>query len=44
MGLVVLQHVGSYGTKDEIRVPCIGRQVLKHLTIREALKIVSSYK
>ena len=36
-GSVALQHVGSSQTRDQTRVPCIGRRILNHCTIREAL-------
>ena len=34
-GLVALRHVGSSRTRAQTRVPCIGRQILKHRTTRE---------
>ena len=37
-GLAVSQHVGSSGTRDRTRVPCIGRQILHHWATKEALK------
>ena len=36
-GLVAPQHVGSSGTRDQTRVPCIGRRILYPWTTREAL-------
>ena len=35
MGLVIPWHVGSSRTRDQIRVPCIGRWILNHCTTRE---------
>ena len=35
LGLIALQHVDSSQTRDQTRVPCIGRQVLIHWTTRE---------
>ena len=35
MGLVVPWHVGSSQTRDWTCVPCVGRQILNHCTIRE---------
>ena len=35
MGLVDPQHVGSSQTRAQTRVPCIGRWILNHCTIRE---------
>ena len=32
MGLVALQYVASFRTRDGTRVPCIGRQILNHWT------------
>ena len=34
-GLVALQHVGSFRTRDQIHVPCTGRQIANHWTTRE---------
>ena len=34
VGLVVLWHVGSSLTRDQTPVPCIGRWILNHWTIR----------
>ena len=34
-GLVALQHVGSSRTRDQTRVPCIGRRILNHCATRE---------
>ena len=36
-GLVAPRHVESSQTRDQVRVPCIGRQILNHCTTREAL-------
>ena len=36
-GLVAPWHVGSSQTRARTRVPCIGRQTLKHCATREAL-------
>ena len=36
-GLVASWHVESSQTRDGTRVPCIGRQILKHWTTREVL-------
>ena len=33
-GLVALQHVESFWTRDRTCVPCIGRQILNHWTTR----------
>ena len=35
-GLVARTHVGSSWTRDQICVPCIGRQILNHQTTRES--------
>ena len=35
MGLVVPRHMGSFQTRDQTHVLCIGRQILNHWTIRE---------
>ena len=34
-GLVAPRHVGSSQTRDQTRVPCIGRQILNHCATRE---------
>ena len=34
-GLVPPRHVGSSRTRDQTRVPCIGRRILNHCTTRE---------
>ena len=34
-GLVALRHVGSSQTRDQTRVPCIGRWILNHCATRE---------
>ena len=39
MGLVALQHVGSSQTRDQTRVPCIGRWILNHCATREVLNV-----
>ena len=36
-GLVAPQHVGSSRTRTRTRVPCIGRRILNHCAMREAL-------
>ena len=36
-GLVALGHVGSFRTRDQTRVPCIGSWILIHCAIREVL-------
>ena len=36
-GWVSPQHVDSSRTRDRIHIPCIGRQILNHWTIREVL-------
>ena len=36
MDLVALWHVGSSRTRDQTRVPCIGRWILNHCATREA--------
>ena len=35
MGLVALQHVGSFQIRDQTHVPCLGRWILKHRATRE---------
>ena len=35
--LVVPRHLGSFCTRDQTHVSCIGRQVLNHCATREAL-------
>ena len=35
MGLVALQQVGSFWTRDRTYVPCIVRQIRNHWTTRE---------
>ena len=35
--LAASRHVGSSQTRDQTRVPCIGRWVLNHWTPREVL-------
>ena len=37
MGLVAPQHVGSFPTRAQTLVPCIGRHILNHCTTREVL-------
>ena len=34
-GLVALRHVESSQTRDQTRVPCIGRWILNHWTTKE---------
>ena len=36
MGLAVPRQVGSSQTRDQSRVPCIGRQTVNHWTTGEA--------
>ena len=36
-GLVAPRHVGSSGTRGQVGVPCIAKQILNHRTTREAL-------
>ena len=36
-GLVALRHVGSSRTRARTHVPCIGRRILNHCAIRDAL-------
>ena len=36
-GLVAPWHVQSSRTRDQTRVPCLGRQILNHCTTREVL-------
>ena len=40
MSLVALRYVASSQTRDRTHVPCIGRQILTHCTIREVLVVV----
>ena len=42
-GLVAPRHVGSSQTRARTRVPCIGRQILNHCAIREALIVCTLY-
>ena len=44
MGLVAPRHVGSSQTRAQIRVPCIGRQILNHCTTREAPRFLFNKK
>ena len=37
MGLVVPRHMGSFQTRDQTHVLCIGRQILNHWTPTEVL-------
>ena len=37
IGLVASQHVASSQTKDQTRIPCIGRWSLYHWTSKEVL-------
>ena len=39
MGLVALWHVGSSQTRDQTRVPYIGRWILIHCTTREVQQL-----
>ena len=36
MDLVAPRHVGSSQTRDQIPIPCTGRQIVNHWTTREA--------
>ena len=36
-GLAAPRHMGSSRTRDQTRVPCIGRQILNHCTTREEI-------
>ena len=36
MGFVALRHGGSYLTRDQTHVSCVGSQTLNHWTTREA--------
>ena len=38
-----LEHVRASQTRDQIRVPCIGRQILNHWTLREAPSFLLSW-
>ena len=39
MGLVALQHVGSFQIRDRTHVSCIGRRILYHGATREAQRL-----
>ena len=42
-GSVALQHVGSSSlTKDRTHIPCVGRQLPNHWTIRAVLEVFFS--
>ena len=41
MGLVALQPVGSSQTRDQTRVPHVGRQILNHWTTRESPDVLN---
>ena len=41
MGFVAPRHVGSSRTRARTCVPCIGRRILNHCTIREALPFLN---
>ena len=43
MGLAAPWHVWSSQTRDQTRVPCIGRWILNHRTTREVLACASSF-
>ena len=43
MGLVVLRHVEYSQSRDQTRVPCIGRWILNHWTTREVSSIKSLF-
>ena len=40
MGLVVPRHVGSSWTRDQTRVPCMGRQILNHCATSEVPSVI----
>ena len=42
VGLATPQHVESCWTRDQIRVPCIGRWILIYWTAREVLEILDN--
>ena len=42
LGVSCPQHVGSSQTRDQIRVPCIGKRILNHWTTREVSPSVPS--
>ena len=44
MGLVVPWHVGSSWTRDQTRVPCIGRQILNHSDTKEVPWACSNFE
>ena len=44
MGLAVPWNVGSSWTRDQTRVPCIGRQILYYWATREVWKLFSIVK
>ena len=41
--LIAQQHVRSSHTRDQTRVPCIGRQILYHRTTSEVLILLLYY-
>ena len=43
MGLVAPQHVESPLARNWTHIPCTGRQILNHCTIRETLQIIFDY-
>ena len=43
VGLIALQHVESFLSRDQIHVPCIGRWILNYWTTREVLALRDSY-
>ena len=44
MGLVAPRYVESSRTREQSRVPCIGRWILKHCTTREVQGLVSAFE
>ena len=38
--LVVPRHLGSSQTRDQTRLPCIGRRILIHCNIKEVLRLL----
>ena len=40
MGLVAPQHVGSFRTRAQTHVPCIGRWILNHCATREVPRLI----
>ena len=44
VGLVAPRHVGSFWTRAQTRVPCIGRQILNHCATREVPELGKKLK